>query len=784
MDDQIDNEEEDLVAACSEENELLNATSIKMAEAPFGRSESDDDIVEDYDDSVSFKTPCCKGRTPLETLLLILLVLSFSVIIALAVGLTRPQIVPVTQYCQSPACVKAAGSLLSSVDWSVDPCDDFYQFACGHWLKTHPIPRGYRHWDRFQELSDHNLYVLSNLIDSSSQSDPSFQKTRQFYQSCMGVRPEKKKEILDQFQALIDDNGGWSYSHNSSLDDWTFMVGLESVHRMGAWPLFKLTVEVDEREPTKQNIIKIDIGETMLPPDLLPFVNWSQANTSGFNTSIPFKDAAQLHAGFMAETIHLFSAFGAQESEARATAEKILEVEKILTSASVGLHSIHNRFKMYNVMTVAQLVQNFSMIEWSEYFTALGFSNIDGDTDVVVLYPSYMAKLNSFFHEYYHNKEKKSILRDYLALSLVRSFRPFFDKSVFEMLETEEEEMEEPWKRCTFYTNKALGFATGALYVKGTDSEGSVEKMEKLITYVKNAFKDFLLNKYWIDKRTRTNAEKKVDAIIDKISYPSFILNTTFLNKYYENFQVIQNDWFSNLLSWRRFLLGNMNYDLQAKPDRQSSWLRPPVTVNAYYSPTRNDVIFPIAMFHLPFYIPDGPSAVNFGAMGSIIGHEITHAFDFQGRQYDGQGKLTDWWEKQTASNFLETTTCMKEQYGNIKVRGVKIDGDFTLDENIADNGGLRAAMYAYQLWIDSFGEEKHIAGVNMTMYQVFYTSFAQMYCSKWTDAGLFYHLLTDPHSPGSARVNGALSNSQTFNWAFQCEMAKPMNPRTKCEVW
>ncbi|KAK7012034.1 endothelin-converting enzyme 1 [Biomphalaria glabrata] len=219
-----------------------------MAEAPFGRSESDDDIVEDYDDSVSFKTPCCKGRTPLETLLLILLVLSFSVIIALAVGLTRPQIVPVTQYCQSPACVKAAGSLLSSVDWSVDPCDDFYQFACGHWLKTHPIPRGYRHWDRFQELSDHNLYVLSNLIDSSSQnsssqSDPSFQKTRQFYQSCMGVRPEKKKEILDQFQALIDDNGGWSYSHNSSLDDWTFMVGLESVHRMGAWPLFKLTVE-------------------------------------------------------------------------------------------------------------------------------------------------------------------------------------------------------------------------------------------------------------------------------------------------------------------------------------------------------------------------------------------------------------------------------------------------------------------------------------------------------------------------------------------------------------
>ncbi|KAH9491503.1 Peptidase M13 [Bulinus truncatus] len=310
----------------------------------------------------------------------------------------------------------------------------------------------------------------------------------------------------------------------------------------------------------------------MLPPDLLPFVNWTQANTSAFNGSIPMKDAAQLQSVFMAETMQIFQAFGANESDAKFRAAKILEVEKIITSASAGLHSVHNRFKMYNVMTMSQLEQNFTIMEWSEYFNVLGF-RVDGDTEVVVLYPAYMARLTSFFLEYYNNKEKRRqvfILRDYLALSLVRSFRPYFDKSVFEITETEDDEMEESWKRCTFYTNKALGFATGAMYVKGTDSEGSVEKMEKLITFVKNAFKDFLLNKYWIDKRTRSNAEKKVDAIIDKISYPSYILNNTFLDKYYDNLKVIPHDWFSNLLSWRRFLLGNMNYDLQALPDRQS----------------------------------------------------------------------------------------------------------------------------------------------------------------------------------------------------------------------
>ncbi|XP_059176890.1 endothelin-converting enzyme homolog isoform X2 [Physella acuta] len=769
-------------AACSEENELLNATSIKMTEAPFGRSESDDDIVEDYEDSVSFKTPCLRSRTPLETLLLALLLVALVVIIGLAVGLTRPQVVPVTKYCQSPACVKSASSILSNVDWSVDPCTDFYRFACGQWIKTQPIPRGYHHWDRFQELSGHNLYVLSNLIETKPASGESFEKTRRFYQSCTSSG-SNKTDILQQFAQLIDDVGGWSYSKNDSFDEWSFMVALERIHQLGAWPLFKLLVEVDERDPTLQNIIKIDIGETVLPPDLIPY-QWNFTNNGTTNNSVPIKDSIQLKKVFMAETIQLFRSFGANETDAKNRAEQMLEIEKIITSASAGYHHLHDRFSLYNVMTVAQLEFNYSMLLWPQYLNSLGFF-VGTETEVVVLHPDYMARISHFLRDYYNGPiEKQRILRDYLAISLLRSFRPFFDKSIFEITETEEDEMEEVWKRCTFYTNKAMGFTTGALYVKGTDSEGSVEKMEKLITYVKNAFKDFLLNKYWMDKKTRGKAEEKVDAIIDKISYPSYILNNTFLDKYYENFDVKPYDWLSNLLSWRRFLLGNMNVDLHVVPDRKSSWMRPPVTVNAYYSPTRNDVIFPIAMFHLPFYIPDGPSAVNFGAMGSIIGHEITHAFDFQGRQYDGQGKLTDWWDEQTASNFLQTTACMKDQYSSMKVRGVNIDGDFTLDENIADNGGLRAAMFAYQLWVEEFGEELNLAGLNMSMYQVFYTSFAQMYCSKWTDSGLFYHLLTDPHSPGYARVNGPLSNSPTFNWAFQCPMASPMNPRTKCEVW
>lgn len=772
-------------AACTEENELLNTTSVKMTEAPFGggRSDSDeDDIVEDYDEIVSFKTPCLRNRTPLERLLLVVLLVCLVIIIGLAVGLTRPQIVPVTKYCKSSSCVQAAGSLVSSIDRSVDPCENFYQFACGNWLRTHPIPRGYNHWDRFQELSGHNLYVLSNLIESGPPSGgESFDKTRAFYRSCMEATPARRQQILQQFASILDEIGGWSLSANDTFGNWSFKGGLEKVHKLGVWPFFKLKVEVDEREPTKSNIIKIDLGETVLPSILKPEVNSSDPSKA---LPAEVRDSDKLTDIFLEETVHLFTSFGDSLKSAKERALKMLEIEDKIAQPMLQYHHVHDRFSLYNTMTLAKLEYNYTMLNWVHYLTVMGF-DVDAETEIVVMYPNYMSNITDFIRSFLDaSEENRRDLRDYLALSVIRSFKQYFEQEIFEIKETEEDSIDEAWKRCTFYTNKAMGFSTGAMYVKSTGSEDSVKNMERLITFVKIAFKDHLLHKFWMDKGTQKRAEKKVDAIINKISYPSYILNDTFLDNFYKEFVVVPHDWLPNLVSWRRFLRETMIADLKAIPDRKTSWLRPPVTVNAFYSATRNDVIFPIAMFHLPFYIPDGPSAVNFGAMGSIIGHEITHAFDIQGRQYDGEGKLSDWWNEETSKRFKETTTCMKDQYSNITVRGVRVDGDFTLDENIADNGGLRAAMFAYQMWTEDFGEELQLPGLNMSVYQIFYTSFAQMYCSKWTDAGLYYHLLTDPHTPGAARVNAALANSETFSWAFDCPSGTKMSPRTRCEVW
>lgn len=826
-----------------------------MSDAPFGRSDSEDDIIEDYDDVVNFKGPCCKGRTAMERTLLILIALLVAVVIGLAVGLTRPQLIPRKEYCKSVQCVQAASSIMAAMDQDVHPCQDFFQYACGSWVRQNPIPKGYHKWDRVQELSGQNLYVLMGFLDSDRQwrGAEAESKARTFYQSCMTHRDseDSHKATIEMFRSKVEYTGGLSISTLTNASKWDLLSTLMMTHKLGAWPLFRVTVDVDERDPTKRNILKMDIGETVLPTDMYPPLNppdiptstpsrekaddynndensdrsstlnskaddtdgnsgklqmtmgandssakdGSSASSYEFLTSTlppspsttttenPTQAATRIKRLFVEETVHILQALGFNRTAATRRAQLMGDLEHKLASATTGRTHVHDRFSLYNVLTIEELEADFTMFSWTQYFNALGFRVTPSD-EVVVFHPGYLANLTAIVNAAKASPADMSVIRDYIAVTLVRSFKQYFDPDLFDMEDSEADEMQEPWKRCTFYTNKALGFATGAIFVRGTGQENNIDEIQKLISYVRGAFKEFILRKFWIDESTRLKAEQKVDNIINKISYPSYIMNTTFLDNYYRELLVHPDAWFENLVNWRHFELQKQNQDLHSVPDRHKSWIRPPVTVNAFYSPIRNDVIFPIAMFHLPYYIPNGPAAVNFGAMGSVIGHEITHAFDFQGRQYDEEGKLKDWWDPHSTENFGITTKCMVDQYNRFTVKGQSVDGDFTLDENIADNGGLRAAHYAYMKWVEEQEEEPPLPSLNLTHHQVFFISYAQMYCSKWTDMGLRLHLLTDPHSPGVARVNGVLANSKTFSWAFNCPVYSEMNAQTKCEVW
>ncbi|XP_050395357.1 endothelin-converting enzyme homolog isoform X3 [Patella vulgata] len=781
--------------ACSEENELLNANAIKMTEAPFGKSDSEDDIVEDYD-VLAIRTPCCRNRTGLEKFLMAAMLVAFVVIIGLAVGLTRPILKEEKKHCKTKECIQAASSILENMDQTARPCSNFYQYACGGWEKKTPMPPGHHMWDRFQQLSEQNLYVLKNLIEKHELKTAAEKNVKSFYESCMMTTNQDVDPTLRKFRDLIKNVGGWSVpgspGEETTNDTWLFNVALESIHKLGAWPLFEIKIEIDEYAPSQKHILKIDLGETNLPSDLFPVPRTGttpiSTNTTVSTTPTPVKvtvnkDIAEVKRVFLDETTHLLMFFGLTKDEAATKAQNLLKLEEAIASISPNMPHSHDPNSLYNLKTIESMETEYPIVDWIQYINSLGF-RVTGYDEVVVLHPLYLTRLSHLTQDYMSTNNTKQILRDYMVLSLIRSIKPYFDPRVFDFEESEEDSMVVPWERCAFYTNQALGFATGAIYVHGTTQADNVDKIERLISYVKDAFKDYLLRKFWMDDVTKQKAAQKIDDIIEKISYPSFILNSTFLDSYYKEFVVVPDDWFKNILHWRKFQLTTNNRLLTEKPDRKHSWIRPPVTVNAFYSPIKNDIIFPIAMFHLPFYIPGGPLAMNFGAMGSVIGHEIAHAFDIQGRKHDNTGKLVDWWDPSTAEKFAITTECMKDQYSKIKIQDYTVNGNFTLDENIADNGGLRAANFAYQMWVEENGAELPLPGLNLTNYQVFFISYAQMYCSKWSNLGLLKHLLTDKHSPGLARVNGALTNSKSFSWAFDCSYESNMNSRVKCEVW
>ncbi|XP_052772647.1 endothelin-converting enzyme 1-like isoform X5 [Mya arenaria] len=840
-------------------NTISGASRGEMQESPYAdnRWGSEDDMLEYEDGPLCTCGPCKRRRalTGPEKGLIVLALVAFVVIIVLAAHMGGKDEVKVPPKCESPGCLSAASSILSAMDPSADPCEDFHQYACGGWLRETPIPPGYPMWDRFQELAYKNWFMLKTFIETHKMDGGAQKKVRDFYRSCMAESQVSRAETLSEFRSLLTNvtSGGGAGAlpgAGTTHQKWDMTGTLLSIHKLNTWPLFQVMIGPDERNPNV-NIIKIEAGHSPFPynifkqeaeralnerssnntdsvngtdPDATsqPQVNGTKIEMTDNKTDStnpeynidttdtpeptttkkahikdthphPTENVTELVRDYLRETTELLQALWDQTKEqAEKEAQNILELEKQLSLAhDIELH-IHNRTQAYNAMAVKDLQSKCTMINWSSYINSLLSAGseavpvVNPETEVIVLHEKALEQVCDIVHEYSSNDEKKSILERYVLLGLARSMKPFFDLTTFQPDVNHDEEMEaegEHWRRCTFYTNKALGLATAAVYVNATTIDASLAQITTLVTYVKRAFKEYLLRKIWMDTKTRENAEKKLDEMIEKVSYPSFILNNTFLSEFYTNF-TIGNNWFNNLLKWRRFTITNMVNSLSKPFDRLNSWINPPVTVESDYSPVRNDIIFPIALFHLPIYSHEGPSALNFGAIGSIIGHEITHAFDIQGRQYDGQGRLRDWWDPVTAEMFNETTHCMKDQYDHFKIGNMTIHGAQTLEENIADNGGLRAAHIAYELWMKEHGEEEPVAGLDLDARQLFFVSYAQLYCSKWTMSGVTDFLMRDAHSPGPYRIEGALSNSLAFPDVFKCSYVAKYNPPTKCRVW
>ncbi|KAK6631134.1 18S rRNA pseudouridine methyltransferase [Polyplax serrata] len=341
------------------------------------------------------------------------------------------------------------------------------------------------------------------------------------------------------------------------------------------------------------------------------------------------------------------------------------------------------------------------------------------------------------------------------------------------------------WSQCVEWTNKKLGMAVGALFIRDNFNQDSKETALEMIHTIREAFNELLTENKWMDDETRAVAKEKADSMNERIGYPELLTNTEELNKEYENLTIIDNQFLVNVFNVLKYDAYH-NLRKLRQPVNKNKWSTEPAVVNAFYNPNKNDIVFPAGILQPLFYSQHFPKSLNYGGIGVVIGHEITHGFDDKGRQFDKDGNMMQWWNNATIKAFRERTQCIIDQYSKYKLDEVDlfVNGRMTQGENIADNGGLKQSFRAYKKWVAKHGEEPLLPGINLSHDQLFFLNYAQIWCGSMRPEDALTKIRSSVHSPGPVRVIGPLSNSWDFAKAYNCPLQSPMNPTSKCSVW
>jgi putative endopeptidase len=645
---------------------------------------------------------------------------------------------------------------LSAIDKTADPCTDFFQYACGNWRKANPIPGDQVRWGRFNELSEHNRYLL--YVDLKKAADapktPLQKQYGDFFAACMNT--DLANQLGDKPVLPILD-------HIDSVTD-KKQLGLLLAHmqtRAGIPVFMRFRVEQDQKDSSQQI-----------------------ASTSQGGLSLPDRDyylednprMTKIREQYHDYVVGVFKLVGDSPDKAEAEAKSVMDIETALAKGSmprVELRDPHNRYHMMKVTELNALAPDF---DWSTYISGLDAPRFD---TLNVATPDFFKTLNQVI-----DGQSLDSLKSYLRFHAVNTFAPWLsnnyaDASFNFFQKTLQGQVEQTarWKRCTALTDRALGEAVGQDWVKENFPPSAKENMEKLVAALKQALAQDIQALPWMSEDTKKQAEVKLESFRDKIGYPESWRD-------YSKLEVKRDDLIGNL---RRSSAFDWNWEVNhlGKPVDEKEWGMTPPTVNAYYDPPLNDINFPAGILQPPFFDNTKDPAVNFGGIGVVIGHEMTHGFDDQGSKYDAKGNVKDWWTATDRKEFDARTDCEVKEYDGFEpVAGTHLNGKLTLGENTADNGGIRIAYQALMstLAAENTSPDKKID--DYTSPQRFFISFAQVWCENRTDEVQRVSAKTDPHSPGMFRVNGVVRNFDEFGKAFGCHKGQPMMPDDACRVW
>ncbi|NXN19095.1 NEP protein, partial [Indicator maculatus] len=689
-------------------------------------------------------------------------------------------------------CGITAARILENMDPTAEPCKDFYQYACGGWLKRNVIPETSSRYSNFDILRDDLEVVLKDVLDTPSSNDiAAVQKAKTLYRSCVNettIDSRGGKPLISLLPNVSDwpvATANWDASYGAAWTAETAIAQLNS--RYGKKVLINFFVGTDDKN-SSAHIIHIDQPGLGLP------------SRDYYECTGAYKEACSAYVDFMISVATLILQernISFNENEVSEQMKRVMELEKEIANATTRSEDRNDPLLLYNKMTLAQLQNNFSLeingkvFNWSKFINDIMSTvqiNVENTEHVIVYDPEYLTKLKPILIKYtprdLQNYMAWRFVMD-LVSSLSRTYkdtRNAFRKALYGT--TSETAV---WRRCANYVNSNMETAVGRLYVEEAFAGDSKHVVEEMIADIRDVFIQTLDELTWMDAETKKKAEQKALAIRERIGYPDEIVtDDNKLNSEYQELSYKEEEYFENIIQNLVFTQKKRLKKLREKVDKEE-WISGAAVVNAFYSASRNQIVFPAGILQPPFFSASQPKSLNYGGIGMVIGHEITHGFDDNGRNFNENGDLVDWWTEESAQNFKELSQCMVYQYGNFSwdlAGGQHLSGINTLGENIADNGGVRQAYKAYENFVSKHGKEKLLPGLELNHKQLFFLNFAQVWCGTYRPEYAVNSIKTDVHSPGKFRVIGSLQNSPEFSEAFFCTQTNYMDPAEKCRVW
>jgi putative endopeptidase len=662
-----------------------------------------------------------------------------------------------TAESKPPAPEKIESFDVNAIDKSANPCDNFYQYACGNWKKSNPIPGDQTRWGQFNKLAENNKLVLDGLLTDAAKPgkhSPIEQKVGDYFAACMDTKIIEAKGTAP-LKAELD--GIAKVTTRPQL-----MQEIARLQQDGVRALLTFYAMADMHDATMQ-VAGLDQGGITLP-DRDNYLKDDPANV-------------EMRAKYLEHVQKMFVLAGDSDDTGKKEAQTVMTIETALAKASMDRtlrRDPKNRDHMMELTAVEKDNPNFEFAEFFQTAKVPSFAKLNvGNPDFFKQINDLLASAPVDDWKVYLRWKAIHNAAALLPDSLVNEDFNFFNAYL-----RGQKELAPRWKRCVEETDGALGEALGQLYVEKVFGKEQKERTQKMVKAIEDAMNDDLHSLSWMTDETKKAAFVKLQAIVNNIGYPEKWRD-------YSSVKVTRNDFFGDSQRADYFETHRI-WNKIGKPTDKKEWGMTPPTVNAYYNPSRNDINFPAGILQSPFYAGSADDAVNFGGIGVVIGHELTHGFDDQGRKYDDQGNLRDWWTEADGKAFEERAGCIADEYSSFVAvtddKGeVHLKGKLTLGENTADNGGLRLA-YAALMKMTGNDDSKKVDGY--TPSQRFFLSFAQVWCQNVTPQEARRLALIDPHSPGEWRANGSVRNFEQFQKAFGCKPGDAMIPATACRVW